>query len=171
MDWQEWLQSLQVIGDLCLRIWLRIKSSITFCLIWCYTPKSLIWSIFNLSSYPKSIFIEQLYTEIVNFKSSLKKLLDQFDFRDLIEDLIMITIPWEIVIWLRSWLFRCMIWWIKIWGFDLGFFRTLHLIGADWLGIAPGWLNGGHSSETLVPPIVEGIFQILHFQYFDLGGE
>ena len=52
-------------------------------------------------------------------------LVDQFDFRDLIEDLIMITIPWEIVIWLRSWLCRCMIWWIKIWGFDLGFFRTL----------------------------------------------
>ena len=73
MDWQEWLQSLQVIRDLYLRIWLRIKSSITFCLIWCYTPLSLIWSIFNLSSYPKSIFIEQLNTEIVNFKNSLKE--------------------------------------------------------------------------------------------------
>ena len=37
--------------------------------------------------------LNSLMLELLILKVHLKKLVDQFDFRDLIEDLIMITIP------------------------------------------------------------------------------
>ena len=129
MDWQEWLQSRQVIRDFYLGIWLKIKSPITTCLIWCYAPYSWNSSIIYLKYCQKisSWIVLQFNSKNFHHKHLLKqyKLQALFDFRDLIEDLIVIFIPLEIVIWLRSWLHWSMIWWIIIWGFDLGFFRTL----------------------------------------------